>query len=493
MKIALIMPPLTTGKMDSNSLFRFIHDCARGRPYWNPFLYRFTRKISCIDFDFYPNSLVQIGTVLKDSHEVKIFNFLEKNYFKSVINFAPRIIGISCSGGGNLVWVDKMIREFKKRLSVKIILGGPHVSLAPEETLNTTVADYVCNGESDFVIAKVVDYIEGKAKKLPNEGVCYRKDGRVIVNPPSIVEDLSRLPVPDHSLMDLRKYRSIGVEFSRGCPYDCYFCYLSGYKKKIYWRHRPISSMLKELKQLRNLINMENKRIYFLDVNFSGNNERLKRLLKEIIDYKIKISFWAGLDINIEHETLKLMKEAGCSFLYTGIETGAASKMNNIHKVKSIKKIEAFIERVQKIGISSSFNIIFLLPEETKEDLEDTMKLCKRISKIRFNSQRRLMNLSFYPHIFRPVPGTKLSQKFYEKNLKMPRSFLEWGELYSDIANGRFKKVNFSKNLEKKDIILAMIRIIFLNIKQILNPRVFKYLYKNKMVKFNDVKTIINR
>ena len=476
MKIALVMPPLSGGEQNSNSLFRFIHDCARARPYWNPFLYRFTRKIKCFDFDFYPNSLVQLGTVLKAQHAVKIFNFLEQDYFQEVIDFSPQVIGISCSGGGNLIWVDKVMREFKKTLNAKIFLGGPHVSLDPEQTLSTTVADYVFTGESDLVIPEVIEYIEGKTKELPGEGVCYRKNGQIVINPPAIIKDLSQLPVPDHSLMDISKYKSIGIEFSRGCPYSCFFCYLSGYGKRMYWRHRPVDSILQEIESLYKLTDMRDKRIYFLDVNFSGSNKELKRLLKEIIRRKIKISFWTGLDINIDLEALRLMKEAGCSFFYTGIETGAARRIASIPKLENTEKIEKFVKRVQDVGVSTSFNIILLFPGETKKDLSDTLKLCRKISRTCFKSQERLINLSFYPHIFRPIPGTRMIQDLIRQGWKTPNSFLEWGRLYSDIANGRLERVNFSKDLTRKDIVFAFVQITLLNARQIIRPGIFRYL-----------------
>jgi len=477
MNIALLMPPLATGQRGANSMFRFLHDCARARPYWNSSLYPLTSKMKLFDFDYYPSSLVQLGTVLKAKHRVKIFNFLEQDYYQQVLDFKPDIIGISCSGGGNLVWVDTITRAFKKKTSAKIFLGGPHVSLTPGETLNTTVADYVFTGESDLVISQVVDYIDGKVTTLPAEGVCYRQEGEIIVNPPAIVEDLSALPIPDHSLMNLDKYKSIGMEFSRGCPFDCSFCYLSGYSRKMHWRHRPVESMLREIEALSQLTDISQKRIYFLDVNFSGNNASLRTLLEEIIKRRIKISFWTGLDINIDYETLCLMKEAGCSFLYTGIETGAVARMAGLSKVQNYQKIEDFIRRVKKAGISPSFNVILLLPGETKEELQDTLYLCRKISRIRFGSQERLINLSFYPHIFRPVPGTKSAQQLIKQGWKMPDTFLGWGLLYNDISNGRFQKANFSKDLKKIDIVLALMEIALLNIRQIFRPGIFKYLY----------------
>jgi len=478
MKIALVMPPLDTGERGGNSIFRLIHDFARARPYWNRFFFPITSKIKFFDFDFYPNGLVQLGTILKkDGHEVKIFNFLFKDWYTDIINFSPQIVGISCSGGGNLIWVDRISRKLKEDLNCIIFLGGPHVTLTPKETLMTTVADYVFIGESDLIISQVADYIEGKTNFLPGKGIGYRKDGKIIITPLAIVDDLSKLPVPDHNLVDLNKYKSIGVELSRGCPNRCSFCYLSGYEKHLYWRSRPVESVLLEIELLNKLTNLQDKRIYFVDANFSGNNEELKPILKEIIKRKLKISFWTAVDVNIDEETLLLMKKAGVSFIYTGIETGCLSNFK-MAKIKTIENIENFINRVKKIGISTTFQIMLLLPGESRKELFDTLRLCKKISKVNFGSSERLMNLTFYPNIFRPVPNTPVTKRLVASGWHPPSSFVGWGYLYNKISNGKFEGCNFTKNIKKNDIILALLYITILNLRQILRKNIFSYGYK---------------
>lgn len=478
MKIALVMPPLDTGERGSNSIFRLIHDFARARPYWNRIFLPISRKISFFDLDFYPNGLVQLGTILKPYHKVKIFNFLLGDWYEELINFSPQIVGISCSGGGNLVWVDKFCRKLKKDLNCLIFLGGPHVTLTPEETLRTTVADYIFIGEADLTISQVVDYIEGKTDSLPESGIGYRKNGNIIVTPLTIVEDLSILPVPDHSLVDLSKYKSIGVELSRGCPNRCSFCYLSGYEKHLYWRPRPVESILSEIDSLNRLTNMSKKRIYFVDANFAGDIKRIKLLLKEIIKRNIKISFWTGLDINIDEETLLLMKKAGCSFIYVGIETGCQDRLKKMTKIRNIENIENFIKRVKKVGISTTFQLMLLLPGEDKEGLYNTLRLCKRISKYNFGSSARLMNLTFYLNIFRPVPNTIDTKMLIAQGWHSPSSFAGWGRLYDRISNGKFEGVNFTKDINKRHIIWALLYITILNLRQILRPNTFSYGYK---------------
>ena len=183
MKVALIMPIMDTGEKGANSAFKFIHDTAKGKINWNRAITPITNRIKFLDREHYPNGLIQLGTILKiANHEVKIFNFLERDYTQEIITFKPHVVGITCSSGPNLVWIDKFARFLKKELKCLILLGGPHVTLLPEQTLETTIADYVFIGEADFVLLDLINFLEGKISRFPEEGICYKKMEKLLRN-----------------------------------------------------------------------------------------------------------------------------------------------------------------------------------------------------------------------------------------------------------------------------------------------------------------------
>ncbi|MBN1586136.1 MAG: radical SAM protein [Candidatus Omnitrophica bacterium] len=469
MKIALLMPGMDTGEMRSNSGFRFLHDLSRSK-LWNQVWSPITRKFFHLD-NLYPTGLVQLATILKANHDVKIFNFLQGADIQEVIDYSPDVVGFTCSAGGNLVWIDKMSRFLKSQLGCLIFLGGPHVSLLPEQSLRTTVADYVFVGESDWIVPQVLEFIEGKADSLPTEGVCYWKDGDVVVTPNSLVSDLSQLPIPDHTILDLKDYRTIGVQLSRGCHHRCSFCYLSGYEKYYSWRHRPTQAVVQELVAISERVDMKGRRVSFVDDSFTGNEKAVRDVLKAIIDLKLNLSFWSEVDVNTKTETLELMKEAGCSFVYAGIETAEEDFLRSYASFKNRDRSLSFVRSAKEQRIAPSVGVMLMLPDETKAHIRETLKFCKEMARIPMKVGKFGAKMIVYPHIFRPVPGTPLAEELEKRGWEPPQTFENWGYFYDDISNGRLEKANFTADVSRGFLIWTLLQIAWMNFQTIIISR----------------------
>ena len=419
-----------------------------------------------------------MGTILKiANHEVKIFNFLERDYTQEIITFKPHVVGITCSSGPNLVWIDKFARFLKKELKCLILLGGPHVTLLPEQTLETTIADYVFIGEADFVLLDLINFLEGKISRFPEEGICYKKNGKIIKKRLAIVKHLEELPVPNHTFLDIQKYKSISVEVSRGCSRNCSFCVVSGYKKQgnYYWRPRPISAVIKELEQLLKL-NLTQNRIYFVDLDFTFNISYTKKLLQELIKRNWDIPFWTGSSIFRDKDLPSLLKKSKCQFFYVGLETGASSIMKKFSKLPSKEKIIDFFYKIKNEGISTVLSIMLMHPGESKNELKETLRLCKKLAKIPIKNSTMGINMIFYPHIFRPYPNTEIYFELLSKGYKFPKTFKDWGYYYNKITNGNFGRVNFTKDITKGYIVYVLLRFIVLNLRYFYIPRILTLL-----------------
>ncbi|MBD3264574.1 MAG: radical SAM protein [Candidatus Omnitrophica bacterium] len=463
MKIALISSPLDSQEKESISLFRVIHDASKMRLYWNRLFRKILRPLYFLDFEDYPLNLVQLATLLKEKHEVRIFNFLRKDLTCELFEFRPDVAGFNCSGGGNLVWIDKFSRKIKSELGSIILLGGSHPTLTPAESLKTTAADYVFKGESDFTIKQTMDFISGKRPSLPEDGLCYRKEGKIIEGPLAVIKDLSSLPLPDHSLLDLEKYKSINIEVSRGCGCNCSFCYISGYQPAYPWRMRNPEAIIDEIKSIKKRVKNE-KRFYFVDANFGFNLKLTKELLKKIINEKLNISFWTGMGINIDDEALDLMKQAGCSFFFTGIESGSRKHLDKMSKINSQQYVEDFIKKLAQKGFSVTVSLVLMLPEETRKELAQTFDFCLRLSRIfKKHSESGEAKILFYPNIYRPVPATPDYHKLVKKGFVPPKTFREWGEFYNEISTGNFRRCNFTSDVTPLFLKKILLKFTLLN------------------------------
>jgi len=480
MKIALIMPPMDTGKK-KNSFFKIIHDSAKGKPYWNNLFIPITKKLTIIDFEAYPNGLVQLATILKQKHEVRIFNFLLDSKIQNVLKFKPEFVGITCSTGANLVWIDTFSRILKEKLGCIIAFGGPHVTLSPIQSLKTTVADYIFVGEPDFIILDVLNYIEGKTKKMPKEGVYYKKNNKIIKTPLAIVKDLSKLPIPDHTLLNLKKYTSITIESSRGCVRQCPFCYFSGFENKCFWRSYPIEMKTKEIKSINESVDMNNKKIYFIDSNFAVNNTRIQKLCKKIILNNLQSHMLAAIDTFVDYDTLKLMRKSGFCHIYVGVEAGSSKFINKFNKFNNQQKVIDFFSKVKKTGIVPQANFVLMNPDESKKDLEYTFKLAKKLANLPIRNSATGAKTMFVPHLFRPYPNTFDYFSLVKKGWNPPTSFRDWGYFFDEVSNGNFKRYNFTKDINKTYLINILIKFSLLNIKEFIIPRSLNMI-KNKIV-----------
>jgi radical SAM superfamily enzyme YgiQ (UPF0313 family) len=463
------MPPMKGNK--KFNWFEFIHEFSQAEPHFIP-IFDFLRNKNIINFRNYPYPLIVLATSIQKEYEVKIFNFLDnKTSIKDIIKFYPDIIGFSCSTSSNLMWIDNISRLLKKRLGCTIILGGPHITLSPQQSLETTVADYILIGESDFTLLDVLKYIDGKKKKLPKEGVGYRKKGKSIITPASIIRDLSKLPIPDHTFLELDKYKCIHIETSRGCIFKCPFCFLSGYGRKVYWRGRPIHHILRELNHIQDIVDIEDKKIYFVDSNFR-NNTRIKKMMKTIVQEKIKTTFWTASDMSLNYETLKWMKKAGFSFIHTGIESGS-HRFTELEKLRNLNYILNYFRKMKKIEIMPGADFILMYPGETKKDIIETLNMAEKISDIS-------TYVIFQPHLFRPFPNTIETKKLINKGWYPPISFYDWGKLFDEISKGDFKRANFTKNVNKKFLVKVLFKFANLNMKTFILPWAKKLLFKRK-------------
>ena len=216
-------------------------------------------------FSKHPNlGLMHLSAVLKkNNHEVKLIdpelqNINMENLKRLIEDFKPEIVGFS-SMTSTIPWVFK-VSTFIKSLHSKIItvLGGYHGSALPKETLKECSGlDVVVVGEGEYTLVELADRITKKKIK----GNAFRDGKKIIMTSPrKLLLDLDSLPLPDFDCLPLIKYkphshRSNGmkwtcVTFSRGCPYNCYYCASKIINHQKYRKH-SVDRVIKIFSELR--------------------------------------------------------------------------------------------------------------------------------------------------------------------------------------------------------------------------------------------------
>jgi radical SAM superfamily enzyme YgiQ (UPF0313 family) len=275
---------------------------------------------------------------------------------------------------------------FRKK-GIKVILGGIHASIMPEEALQH--ADAVVIGEADEIWPEVI--------------LDFKRNNLQRVYKQKHFPDLRNSPIPRFDLVDQNNYNYFTVQIGRGCPYGCEFCSVHMFNGRQY-RSKTIENVLREIKILKKLDNK--KTFFFVDDNILINIDYAKQLFQELIHLKIK--WWCQASINRlqDDEILDLMQESGCREVFVGFESVSEKSLESIGKTISnkVKEYEWAIKKVHQHGIAIFGSFMFGADTDNKKIFEETFNFIQK------------NNIAFAMlNILVPAPGTVIYKKFKEE------------------------------------------------------------------------------
>ena len=284
----------------------------------------------------------------------------------------------------------------QKKWNGKIIVGGPHTSVALESI--PVFVDYVVQGEGEKAI---IDIIEGKENKR-----IVRKER---------IEDLNTLPFQpwdifsklpyDYTCQWLDVTPVFTMNTSRGCPFNCTFCSVGSIwgKKYTYFSAERIIDEISHLQK-----NFGAKAIYFREDNFTMNKQRTINFCETLYKKNMDIS-WAcetRVDSLNDEEMVKLMSGSGCKAVYLGVESGSQKILDTLNKDITVEQIEIAVNLCKKYGIRTYCSLIVGTPDETYEDYLLTFKL-----------MNKLKPYSYSFNIFVGIPNSSLYKYIIKNNL----------------------------------------------------------------------------
>jgi radical SAM superfamily enzyme YgiQ (UPF0313 family) len=266
--------------------------------------------------------------------------------------------------------------SFRAR-GAKVILGGIHPSILPEEAGQH--ADAVVIGEAEGIWSNLIN--DFKANKLQR---VYRQ-----VKLPS----LANLPIPKRDLFAKGAYHFTNtVSTTRGCPYSCSFCSVTWFFGHTY-RCRPVEEVLKEIETLS-----DRKLIVFVDDNIVSNPKFAKELFRALAPYKIKWASQASVTITRDDELLKLAAASGCIDLFIGFESLSPANLAAVGKrINVVDEYESVIKKIHSYGIAVHGFFILGLDEDDEDVFKRTLHFAQKM---------RLESAQFAWPV--PYPGTAL-------------------------------------------------------------------------------------
>lgn len=300
--------------------------------------------------------------------------------------------------------------ELKSRYpDAKIILVGTHPSAVPKETMEFgKKIDYVAKGEFDYIIWHLADALANGKDVLDVKGLYVRKtDSIVFTGEADHIENLDDIPFASKFIKEhldeknyffaAAAYPEIQIFTGRGCPARCYFCVypqtMHGHK----YRLRSPQNVVDEMIYIRDNF-PDVKEIVIEDDTFTANKQRVKDICELMIDNGLHRRFrWiCNARVNLDCETMCLMKKAGCHLIIPGIESADQIILKNIKKGITTEQIEKYVKNAKKAGLLIHACYMVGNMGETKETMEKTLQMALRL---------KTDTAQFYP--LQPYPGTE--------------------------------------------------------------------------------------
>jgi radical SAM superfamily enzyme YgiQ (UPF0313 family) len=302
--------------------------------------------------------------------------------------------------------------EVKAQLDLTVVVGGPHATALPEETLQNPCFDIGVVGEGELTMVELAEKL-GSNENLENvRGIVYRERGKVRRNPERpYIMDLDSVPFPArHLLPSLDVYHPTPSAYrclpqatmitSRGCPYNCTFCDRSVFGST--YRARSARNVVDEMEML--VEKHGAKEVRFWDDTFNIDARRVIQICEEIRVRGIDVPWTCLGRINrMNAEVLRAMEESGCWQVDYGIESGNQQLLDGIRKGLTLDMIRTVTKMTREAGIRMRGFFMLGLPGETEETMRQTIEFAKRLD----------LSAAVF-HITTPFPGTELYKTVLE-------------------------------------------------------------------------------
>jgi radical SAM superfamily enzyme YgiQ (UPF0313 family) len=308
--------------------------------YWSfHYALKFVSKKAC----FPPLGLLTIAAMLPETWEKKLVD-----------------MNVSPLKDKDLLWADyvfisamiiqqesvRTVIDRCKTLGVKTVAGGPLFTCGSEEFKDV---DHIILNEGELTLPDFLHDLESYRHDLKDGALkrVYTSEGWA---------DLGKTPIPLWDLINIKKYVTMNIQYSRGCPFNCEFCNITSL-----YGHTPRTKQAVQLFKELDAIYETGWRggVFFVDDNFIGNKKKLKEeilplLIDWMVEKKYPFSFITEASINLsdDEELMRLIVKAGFDTVFIGIETPDEQSLVECNKIQNKNRdLLGCIKKIQQYGL----------------------------------------------------------------------------------------------------------------------------------------------
>jgi len=344
----------------------------------------------------------------------------------------PVFVGITAMSGPQIRYgleFARWVRAAKPR--VRIVWGGVHPTLLPEQTAADPNVDVVVRGEGELVVGPLADALASGEPLDAVSGLTYEVDGVVRSTPDAGLVDLDTIPLElPYELLELDRYPTlqagrVHMQTSRGCPSRCGFCYNTGFNKRK-WRGKSPERVVDEMQHLLERF-PQVKIIDPVDDNLFVNRKRVEDICTGILARGIEVAWRANCRFDYlaqyDADFVSLVERAGCMELDFGGESGSEPMQQFVCKDVTADEILTSVENLHKWAPTIDPFVSWLsgLPGETYADMEKTFDLMDAMERLNPRTQH------YGIFLYTPFPSPLLES--LPPEFTPPQSLEAWGAI----------------------------------------------------------------
>lgn len=355
-----------------------------------------------------PLGLGYIASVLRGKgHEVDMMDINAYRWDTGEVEDRVKNTEFDVVGIGAIVTVYKYVKWLagilkKYHPDRKIVIGGSVGTSIPQIILEKTEADIVCIGEGELTIVDIIEALKNGKDIAGVDGIWFKgDDGRIHINKNRApIKDLDALPLPAWDLFPMEIYLknpvgapnrnkwidggsdsevplSMNLNATRGCPYQCIYCYHdfmgSGY------RHRSPKNIINEMRILYDQYGV--RYFHFIDDEFCLKKSFVFDFCKELKgEFNKNVSWGCAGRVNLMTEDLvAAMADSGCVLIGYGIESGSQKMLDIMKKGVTVQQAKDAIQLTKKYLGWADCSFMVGVPGENRETIQETIEFCKEV------------------------------------------------------------------------------------------------------------------
>lgn len=324
-----------------------------------------------------------------------------------IVSSSPFMVGFStmCNSYPISLKLAEMVK--KKSPDILILLGGPQASVVDIDTLNAfPFVDYIIRGEAEVAFPRFIERVSRNENPHDVPNLTYRKDGNVIRTfDAPLLENLDALPLLAYDIFPYELPKVMPLDVGRGCPFSCSFCTTSTYWRRRY-RLKSAGRVIQEMTKLYQDYGI--KEFVFEHDLFTFDRKRILSFCEILSGSALRGISWgcsARID-TVDKNMLRKLKNAGCTAIFYGIESGSDRVQKMIRKNLNLERVISVVEATACLGLDSTASFIVGFPDEKEEDIIKTLNIIQRL--------KSFPKTTIQLHIMTPLAGSLDYEKYHQ-------------------------------------------------------------------------------